>query len=173
MIDDIDAYDFLGYLPDLPDLRGRAGGMRLKSAVGGKGRHADAGACPGYFGDRGHVGQVQPKMGLDEVFGAREEEVEFMPDIGDRIHFKFDETARRWRRSPAILPPDRRHRRAATLRRRPSRRRREPLAKGRTLLIGAPIRRSPSTAPMAGPPPPFFAESGEMERQGASCDACQ
>jgi beta-galactosidase len=28
-------------------------------------------------------------MGLDAVFGAREAEVEFMPDIGDRIRFTF------------------------------------------------------------------------------------
>jgi beta-galactosidase len=33
---------------------------------------------------------VQPHNGLDVVFGAREDEVEFMPDIGDRIAFDFD-----------------------------------------------------------------------------------
>jgi beta-galactosidase len=47
-------------------------------------------ATPGYFGDRGKVGTVQPNNGLDAVFGAREAEVEFMPDIGDRIRFDFD-----------------------------------------------------------------------------------
>jgi beta-galactosidase len=47
-------------------------------------------ATPGYFGDRGKVGTVQPHNGLDVVFGAREAEVEFMPDIGDRIRFDFD-----------------------------------------------------------------------------------
>jgi beta-galactosidase len=47
-------------------------------------------ATPGYFGDRGKVGTVQPHNGLDAVFGAREDEVEFMPDIGDRIHLAFD-----------------------------------------------------------------------------------
>jgi beta-galactosidase len=47
-------------------------------------------ATPGYFGDRGKVGTVQPHNGLDAVFGAREDEVEFMPDIGDRIAFDFD-----------------------------------------------------------------------------------
>ncbi|MEQ9636297.1 MAG: beta-galactosidase [Devosia marina] len=46
-------------------------------------------ATPGYFGDRGKVGTVQPNNGLDAVFGAREAEVEFMPDIGDRITFSF------------------------------------------------------------------------------------
>jgi beta-galactosidase len=47
-------------------------------------------ATPGYFGDRGKVGPVQPHNGLDVVFGAREDEVEFMPDIGDRISLDFD-----------------------------------------------------------------------------------
>ena len=47
-------------------------------------------ATPGYFGDRGKVGTVQPHNGLDVVFGAREFEVEFMPDIGDRIRFDLD-----------------------------------------------------------------------------------
>jgi beta-galactosidase len=36
------------------------------------------------------VGTVQPNNGLDAVFGAREVDVEFMPDIGDRIHFSLD-----------------------------------------------------------------------------------
>ncbi len=46
-------------------------------------------ACPGYFGDRGRVGTVQPNNGLDAVFGAREVEVEFMPDIADRAGFTY------------------------------------------------------------------------------------
>ncbi|MBV9171367.1 MAG: beta-galactosidase trimerization domain-containing protein, partial [Chloroflexi bacterium] len=41
--------------------------------------------CPGYFGDHGHVGTQQPNLGLDVVFGARERNVEFMPDLGDSI----------------------------------------------------------------------------------------
>jgi beta-galactosidase len=36
---------------------------------------------PGYFGDRGHVGEMQPNMGLDKLFGAREMYVEFTPDL--------------------------------------------------------------------------------------------
>jgi beta-galactosidase len=62
---------------------------RLRSWVE-KGGTLIAEACPAYFGDRGHVGQHQPNFGLDQMFGAREGEVEFMPDIGDRIHFSFD-----------------------------------------------------------------------------------
>ncbi|MGI9364462.1 MAG: hypothetical protein ACR2O8_04710 [Rhizobiaceae bacterium] len=33
---------------------------------------------------------VQPNHGLDTVFGALEDEVEFMPDIADRYNFEFD-----------------------------------------------------------------------------------
>jgi beta-galactosidase len=44
-------------------------------------------ACPGYFGERGRVGTVQPNLGLDELFGARERYVEFTPDIGDDLTF--------------------------------------------------------------------------------------
>lgn len=40
---------------------------------------------PGYFGDRGHVGEVQPNLGLDRLFGAREKYVEFTPDLLERL----------------------------------------------------------------------------------------
>jgi beta-galactosidase len=46
-------------------------------------------ATPGYFGDRGKVGTRQPNNGLDALFGAEEDEVEFMPDIADRIRFSL------------------------------------------------------------------------------------
>jgi len=89
-IDDIEAYELL-YFP-YPIMFTAEQAARLKAWVENGGTLI-AEACPGYFGDRGHVGQVQPNMGLDTVFGAREEDVEFMPDIGDRIHFRFGETA--------------------------------------------------------------------------------
>jgi beta-galactosidase len=40
---------------------------------------------PAYFGDHGHVGEVQPNYGLDELFGARERYVEFTPDLLDNL----------------------------------------------------------------------------------------
>ncbi|HET7767659.1 MAG TPA: beta-galactosidase trimerization domain-containing protein, partial [Chloroflexota bacterium] len=46
--------------------------------------------CPAYFGDRGRAGTVQPNLGLDELFGAREQHVEFTPDISDDVTFSFD-----------------------------------------------------------------------------------
>jgi beta-galactosidase len=41
--------------------------------------------CPGYFGEHGHVGTVQPNMGLDALFGAREKFVEFDPDLSEQL----------------------------------------------------------------------------------------
>jgi beta-galactosidase len=47
-------------------------------------------ACPGYFGERGRVGTGQPNLGLDTLFGAREQYVEFTPDIADDLSFSLD-----------------------------------------------------------------------------------
>ena len=46
--------------------------------------------CPAYFGDRGRAGTVQPNLGLDALFGAREQYVEFTPDVSDDVTFSFD-----------------------------------------------------------------------------------
>jgi beta-galactosidase len=40
---------------------------------------------PAYFGDRGKAGTVQPNLGLDKVFGARESYVEFTPDLLENL----------------------------------------------------------------------------------------
>jgi len=42
-------------------------------------------AVQGYFGDGGTVGAVQPNLGLDELFGARETYVQFTPDLLDKL----------------------------------------------------------------------------------------
>ena len=46
---------------------------------------------PAYFGDHGHVGTVQPNFGLDELFGAREKFVEFVPDISEQMTLEVKE----------------------------------------------------------------------------------
>jgi len=46
--------------------------------------------CPGYFGDRGHVGPTQPNLGLDELFGVKERYVEFTPDLLGDLEFNFN-----------------------------------------------------------------------------------
>lgn len=86
-IEDIDAYDAL-YFP-YPIMLTSENAAKLAEWVKAGGTLVSE-ACPGYFGDRGKVGTVQPNNGLDAVFGVREDEVEFMPDIGDRIRFTLD-----------------------------------------------------------------------------------
>src|SRR5262249_29651939 len=46
--------------------------------------------CPAYFGDRGRAGARQPNLGLDELFGARESSVEFVPDLLEGLRFAID-----------------------------------------------------------------------------------
>lgn len=86
-IDDIDHYDAL-YFP-YPIMLTSEQAQRIAAWVEAGGTLI-AEACPGYFGDRGKVGTVQPNNGLDAVFGVREDEVEFMPDIGHRNSLSFD-----------------------------------------------------------------------------------
>jgi len=77
-IDHIEEYDTL-YFP-YPIQLSEEKAKRLAQWVHHGGTLISEG-LPGYFGDLGHVGVVQPNYGLDELFGAREAEVEFMPDI--------------------------------------------------------------------------------------------
>lgn len=77
-IDDIAGYDLL-YLP-IPVMLSAQTVERLRTWVAAGGTLIAEG-CPAYFGDRGHVGTIQPNYGLDELFGARESYVEFTPDL--------------------------------------------------------------------------------------------
>ena len=86
-IDDIDGYDAL-YLPYpsccAPRTReGSEAGWRRAARLVSEG-------CPGYFGDGGAAGDVQPNLGLDELFGVREAAVEFTPDLLDGTTFRLD-----------------------------------------------------------------------------------
>jgi beta-galactosidase len=81
-LDDIDDYKLV-YLP-YPVMLKRATAEKLKAYVRAGGALVCEG-LPGYFGDRGHVGTVQPNFGLDQLFGAREKYVEFDPDISDQM----------------------------------------------------------------------------------------
>lgn len=85
-IDDIAQYDTI-YAP-YPIMLTTAHAQKLAQWVEAGGTLISE-ATPGYFGDRGKVGTVQPHNGLDRVFGARETDVEFMPDIADRVSFSF------------------------------------------------------------------------------------
>jgi len=85
-IDHIDEYDTL-YLP-FPVMLTQETADRLRAWVAAGGTLIAEG-CPGYWGDGAHVGTVQPNLGLDEVFGARESYVEFTPDLLGDLQFNF------------------------------------------------------------------------------------
>ena len=85
-LDDIGEYKII-YLP-YPVMLTSETVAKLRKFVEQGGTLVSEG-LPGYFGDHGHVGTVQPNYGLDEVFGARESNVEFMPDISDQLKFQL------------------------------------------------------------------------------------
>ncbi|HUR01361.1 MAG TPA: beta-galactosidase trimerization domain-containing protein [Nonomuraea sp.] len=87
LIDHVDEYDTL-YLP-YPVMLPAAVAERLRAWVEAGGTLISEG-CPGYFGDGGRVGTVQPNHGLDELFGAREAYVEFTPDLLGDLTFEVD-----------------------------------------------------------------------------------
>ena len=84
-LENIDEYKlvYLAY----PVMLKRETADRLKEYVR-KGGTLICEGLPAYFGDRGHVGTVQPNFGLDELFGAREKYVEFDPDLSEQLMFE-------------------------------------------------------------------------------------
>lgn len=48
--------------------------------------------CPGYFGDLGRAGTMQPNLGLDELFGAEESFVQFTPDLLEKLEVTLDDS---------------------------------------------------------------------------------
>jgi beta-galactosidase len=81
-VDDMDEWDFL-YLP-FPVMLHAETARRIGEWVANGGILVSEG-CPGYWGDRVHVGEVQPNLGLGELFGATESYVEFTPDLLDDL----------------------------------------------------------------------------------------
>jgi beta-galactosidase len=77
-IDDIAQYPLV-YLP-FPEMLKKSTADKLRAYVQ-NGGHLVSEGCPAYFGDGGTVGTVQPNLGLDELFGARETYVQFTPDL--------------------------------------------------------------------------------------------
>ena len=45
--------------------------------------------CPAYYGDHGRAGENQPNYGLDKVFGAMEERVQFTPVLLEGMKFNM------------------------------------------------------------------------------------
>ncbi len=77
-LSDIDQYDFL-YVP-YPIMMKQATVDVIRNWVKNGGTLVSEG-CPAYWGDRAHVGETQPNLGLDVMFGCVESYVEFTPDI--------------------------------------------------------------------------------------------
>jgi beta-galactosidase len=77
-IDDIGQYPVI-YLP-YPEMLKQSTADKLRDYVARGGKLISEG-CPGYFGDGGTVGTVQPNLGLDQLFGAKESYVQFTPDL--------------------------------------------------------------------------------------------
>jgi beta-galactosidase len=77
-IDHIAEYPVV-YLP-FPEMLTRSTADKLRKYVAAGGKVISEG-LPGYFGDGGTAGTVQPNLGLDELFGARESYVQFTPDL--------------------------------------------------------------------------------------------
>jgi beta-galactosidase len=88
-VDDIGEYKII-YLP-YPVMLTKETVTKLRAFVE-KGGTLISEGLPAYFGDHGHVGQVQPNYGLDELFGARESYVEFTPDISNDLTFQLKGT---------------------------------------------------------------------------------
>jgi beta-galactosidase len=63
-----------------PEMLKKATADKLRDYVAKGGKLISEG-CPGYFGDGGTVGTVQPNLGLDQLFGATQTYVQFTPDI--------------------------------------------------------------------------------------------
>jgi beta-galactosidase len=83
------------YLP-YPLMLKAATARKLTEYVQQGGRLISEG-LPGYFGDGGHVGEVQPNLGLDRLFGAREQYVEFTPDLLEDLALKVRDSRIRGR----------------------------------------------------------------------------
>jgi beta-galactosidase len=77
-INDIGEYPLI-YLP-YPAMLKKSTADKLRDYVAKGGKLVSEG-CPGYFGDGGTAGVVQPNLGLDQLFGALESYVQFTPDL--------------------------------------------------------------------------------------------
>jgi len=93
----------LVYLP-YPVMLSEATARKLRKYVEEGGLLISEG-CPAYFGDRGHAGEQQPNLGLDAVFGAREVDVEFTPDLLDKLTFSIWNSSVRGRIFKQVYEP--------------------------------------------------------------------
>jgi beta-galactosidase len=84
-IDNIAEYPVV-YLP-YPVALSEATVAKLRSYVE-QGGYLISEGMPGYFDEHGHAGEKQPNRKLDQMFGARESDVEFAPDLFTNLTFR-------------------------------------------------------------------------------------
>ncbi len=85
--DDIESTDHkVLYLPH-PLMLSKNVAEALKAYVG-KGGTLISEGCPAYYGDHGKAGTSQPNYGLDKLFRATEERVEFTPVLLEKMRFR-------------------------------------------------------------------------------------
>ena len=85
-IDDIEGYDVL-YLPYPISMNGKTAKSIIKWVENGGTLISEG--CAAYFGDHGKVGTEQPNFGFAQLFGAIQEDIEFMPDISGNVTFSI------------------------------------------------------------------------------------
>jgi beta-galactosidase len=85
-IDNIDEYRAI-YLP-YPVMLTQKTASKLREYVQNGGTLISEG-LPGYFGDGAHAGETQPNLGLKEVFGTEEADVDFTPDLLEGLTFRI------------------------------------------------------------------------------------
>ncbi|HMF78122.1 MAG TPA: beta-galactosidase [Bryobacteraceae bacterium] len=81
-LDDLAQYKIV-YLP-YPVMLKKESVNKLRAYVEAGGTLISEG-LPAYFGDEGRAGATQPNLGFDQLFGAREQYVEFTPDLLDKL----------------------------------------------------------------------------------------
>ena len=86
-IDNIEEYRAV-YLP-YPVMVTAKTAAKLRAYVQNGGTLISEG-LPGYFGDGGHAGATQPNLGLQDVFGATEQDVDFTPDLLENLTLRVD-----------------------------------------------------------------------------------
>ncbi len=101
-LDHISEYPVI-YLP-YPVMLSEAAARKIQKYVEEGGSLISEG-LPAYFGDGGRAGQKQPNYQLDEVFGAREVDVEFTPDLLDELTFRIGEQFIRGRIFKQVYQP--------------------------------------------------------------------
>ncbi len=87
LVDDIDRWDFLFYAYPIMLTDAHAAAIAAWVERGGT---LVCQGLPGYFDERCRLATVQPGLGLDRLFGAREEYVELLPDISDKTVIQWE-----------------------------------------------------------------------------------